>query len=107
MNGSDKGRKSFQALNEKTHKSNKRFGESFYLPTLVEEPLLNLLAYGSVLGFAAKSLGLIPFDIVNLDLKDLKRRKRLFFPILFIHFEKVYTLQLKLRAINKIIFHIY
>ena len=72
----NKGEKSFQEMKEKTHKSYKRFSESFHLPTIIDEPLLNFLAYSAAMGFAVKTLGLVPFDVVNLDLKDLKRKRR-------------------------------
>ena len=71
-------KKIYKAFIEKSPKIKRRNFDTFRLPSLVwpEDPLLNFLAYGSVLGFAAQGLGLIPFDAMSVDLKGLKRRRR-------------------------------
>ena len=60
-----------QSLKEKSHKSRK----GFHLPRLMNDPLLNLLAYGTALGAAAQGLGLVPFDIIHFDIKKIRKKR--------------------------------
>jgi len=48
---------------------------NFRIPVLVDDPLLNFLAYGTVLGMAINSLGANPFDVVNVELRNLREKR--------------------------------
>merc|ERR1711923_329206 len=72
------GKSNYQDLKEKDSNSNRRISQSFHqLPTLLNDPLLNVLAYGSILGYLAQGFGLIPFDFVKIDLKEIRRKRSL------------------------------
>lgn len=45
------------------------------LPDLLHDPLLNLMAYGAAVGFTLEKLGFIPFDRINIDLPDIRRKR--------------------------------
>ena len=70
MNGCDLGK-----LKEKSNKSNRRISENFHLPTLLNDPLLNFLAYGSILGYIVQGIGLVPYDLINIDLKEIRKKR--------------------------------
>ena len=77
MNGCHKGKLNYQDFIEKGTKSNRRISQSFHLPALLNDPLLNFLAYGSILGYLVQGFGLIPYDLINIDLKDIRKRRSL------------------------------
>ena len=52
-----------------------RPGLPLHLPNLLDDPLLNLLAYGAAVGFTLEKLGLIPFKRINIDLPDIRRKR--------------------------------
>ena len=52
-----------------------RPGLSFHLPNLLDDPLLNFLAYGAAVGFTLEKLGFIPFQRINIDLPDIRRKR--------------------------------
>ena len=45
------------------------------LPNLLDDPLLNFLAYGAAVGFTLEKLGFIPFKRINIDLPDIRRKR--------------------------------
>ena len=47
----------------------------FRIPKIVDDPLLNFLAYGTVVGMAINGLGGNPFDVVNLELRNLREKR--------------------------------
>lgn len=59
-----------RARNQKNIKAN-----YFPIPLISNDPLLNLLAFGTVFGMAMKSIGGIPFDVVNVELRDLRKKR--------------------------------
>ena len=46
-----------------------------HLPNLLDDPLLNFLAYGAAIGFTLEKLGFIPFRRINIDLPDIRRKR--------------------------------
>ena len=48
---------------------------NFRIPKIVDDPLLNFLAYGTVVGLAINGLGGNPFDVVNLELRNLREKR--------------------------------
>ena len=52
-----------------------RVSSALRLPSLLDDPLLNLMAYGAAVGFTLEKLGLIPFDRINIDLPDIRRKR--------------------------------
>ena len=46
-----------------------------HLPKLLDDPLLNFLAYGAAVGFTLEKLGFIPFQRINIDLPDIRRKR--------------------------------
>ena len=46
-----------------------------HLPKLLDDPLLNFLAYGAAVGFTLEKLGFIPFRRINIDLPDIRRKR--------------------------------
>ena len=52
-----------------------RPGLPLHLPNLLDDPLLNLLAYGAAVGFTLEKLGFIPFKRINIDLPDIRRKR--------------------------------
>lgn len=70
-------RKNFlHKLTEKSHKSRRVLPKGFHLPKLMNDPLLNLLLYGTAFGATVQGLGLVPFDIIHFDIKEIRRKKR-------------------------------
>ena len=70
-------RKNFlHQLTEKSHKSRRVLPKGFHLPKLMNDPLLNLLLYGTAFGATVQGLGLVPFDIIHFDIKKIRKKKR-------------------------------
>lgn len=60
----------YQPQNQETVKTN-----DFQIPVLADDPLLNFLAYGTVFGLAINGLGANPFDVVNIELRNLREKR--------------------------------
>lgn len=60
----------YQPRNQETVKTN-----DFQIPILADDPLLNFLAYGTVFGLAINGLGANPFDVVNVELRNLREKR--------------------------------
>lgn len=64
----------YQPRNQERNQKNVETND-FQIPSLLDDPVLNFLAYGTVFGMAIQSLGGNPFDVVNVELRNLRKKR--------------------------------